>query len=120
MVKPVDVKTFKAPAPRWDRNEMYYLADSYDWIFEPLDPFTKAQIIVPGFFNNYYQEFRVGSRITARLGPVEDGITEVELQVIDLPGKGGRGDVVVSVGASRKFTPVRHSEGSAEDKEQVA
>ena len=120
MVRPVEVKVIKAPASTWDRNEMYYGGDSYDWIYEPSDPFEKAEIIVPGFFNNYRQDFRVGSRITARLGKIEDGITEVELQVIKCDRTNEAVDVEVSVGASRKFTPVRHDGSQTGKKEKAA
>lgn len=120
MVRPVKVEVIKAPPPRVDRNEMYYGADSYDWIYEPHDSFQKAQVIVPGFFNEYRQELEVGTRITCRLGKIEDGITEVELQVIKTSKQNAKVDVEVSVGSARKFTPVRHDGTATKDEEKAA
>ena len=51
---------------------------------------------------------------------MEDGITQVWLQVIEAPKNDISGDVMVSVGPSRKFTPVRHSEGAEDEKERAA
>ena len=108
MTRPAEVKTFKAPKPAYDRNALYLIADSYDWVFEPREAYTKTDICKPGFFDAWRDELKVGARITVRLGKVEDGITEIELQVISAP-KSAEGDVMVSVkGRDGKFTPCRH------------
>ena len=122
MTRPVDKpKVFKAPPPTYDRNAMYYVQDGRDWIYEPAEPFTKVDVVRPGHLNAYREELRVGSRITCRLGEIADGITEVELQVIECPRKDRQGDVVVSVkGRDGNFTPVRHDGTLDEDKEQAA
>ena len=120
MTRPAEVKVFKAPPPTFARNEMYYISDGYDWVYEPDDPFEKIQVSVPCFFNNYRQELHVGTRITCRLGNIQDGITEVELQVIKCDRTNEAVDVEVSVGASRKFTPVRHDGSQTGKKDQAA
>lgn len=120
MVRPVEMETFKAPPPTYDRNAMYYVADGLDWVYEPREPFTKKDVVVPGHFDAYREELRVGSRITCRLGKVKDGITEVELQIIERPRSEGQGHVMVSLGSTREFTPVRHDGTQADEKEQAA
>ena len=118
MTKPVGVKVFKAPPPSYDRNAMYYIPDGYDWIYEPSEPFTKVDVVRPGHLNAYREELRIGARITCRLGEIKDGITEVELQVIECPRE-TVGDVVVSVkGRDGSFVPVRHDGSLGEDKEK--
>ena len=123
-MRPVEIEKFKAPGPTYDRNAMYYGAESYDWVYEPREPFTKKDVVLPGHFDAYSEELRVGSRITCRLGKIEDGITEVELQVIECPRLGIKArditTVVVSLGATREYTPVRHDGTLAEEKEKVA
>ncbi len=57
--------------------------------------------------------------IECRLGNFIDGITQVWLQIIEAPRSERAGDVLVSVGPSRKFTPVRH-DGALEDEEKAA
>ncbi len=118
MTRPTEVKTFKAPKPAYDRNALYLIADSYDWVYEPTEPYTKTDVCKPGFFEAWRDELKVGARITCRLGKVEDGINEVELQVIECP-KQAEGDVVVSVGSSRSFTPCRH-DGTLADEDDAA
>ena len=109
MTRPVERKVFKAPPPAYDVNSLYYVQDGRDWIYEPTEPYTKAQVILPGHLNSWREELRIGSRITCRLGKIEDGITEVELQVVSCPKSDRLGDVMVSVkGRDGKFTPCRH------------
>ena len=103
MTRPAEVKAFRAPAPSWARNEMYYIADAYDFIFEPHDHFEKTQVVVPGFFNEYRGELNVGTRITCRLGKIEDGILELELQVIKTSKTDRQINVEVSVGLLALF-----------------
>ncbi len=51
MTRPVDREVFKAPPPAYDRNALYYPHDhGGDWVYEPLEPFTKVDVIVPGTF----------------------------------------------------------------------
>ena len=109
MTRPAEVKVFKAPKPAYDRNALYYPHDhGGDWVYEPLEPFTKKDVIVPGHFDAYRDDLRVGSRITCRLGDIQDGITEVELQVIECP-KRVDDNIMVSVkGRDGQFTPCRH------------
>ena len=125
MTRPAEVKTFKTPAATFDRNALYYKSDfGGDWVYEPREPFTKLDVIKPGHFNAYRGEFinqGVGSRITCRLGDIADGITEVELQIIECPRSERMGDIMVSVkGRDGKFTPVRHSGELAAEKEHTA
>ena len=122
MTRPAEVKVFKAPKPTFDVNALYYPHDhGGDWVYEPLEPFTKVDVIVPGHFNAYRADLRVGSRITCRLGKIADGITEVELQVIERPQSDRAGDVMVSLkGRDGTFTPCRHDGTLAEDTEKVA
>ncbi len=120
MVRPVEIEKFKAPPPTYDRNAMYYVQDGLDWVYEPREPFTKKDVVLPGHFDAYREELRVGSRITCRLGKVLDGITEVELQVIERPQSEKQGHVMVSLGSTREFTPVRHDGTATKDKEQAA
>lgn len=121
MVRPVEVEKFKAPAPAYDRNAMYYVTDGHDWVYEPRQPFTKKDVVVPGHFDAYRDELRVGSRITCRLGKIEDGITEVELQVIENPRFDAEKHVMVSYKNQHgKFVCVRTDGTLAEEKEQAA
>ena len=128
MTRPNEVKTFKAPRPSFDRNALYYPHDQGgDWVYEPREPFTKKDVVMPGHFNAYRDDLRVGARITARLGDIADGITEVELQVIECPRSERQGHVVVSYKNQQgKFICVRHDGSLAdetekpEDKEQAA
>ncbi len=120
MTRPVDREVFKAPPPAYDRNALYYPADhGGDWIYEPSEPYTKVDVIVPGHFNAYREELRVGCRVTCRLGDIQDGITEVELQVIECPRSERQGDVMVSVkGRDGSFTPCRHDGGADTETEK--
>ncbi len=64
---------------------------------------------------------RNGSRITCRLGKIADGITEVELQVIECPRSGREGSVIVSVkGRDGSFTPCRSDGTLTEDEQEKA
>ncbi len=125
MTRPPEVKKFKAPAPAFDRNALYYPNDfGGDWIYEPREPFTKLDVVKPGHFNAYRGELvnqGVGTRITCRLGDIQDGILEVELQIIECPRSERMGDIMVSVkGRDGKFTPVRHDGTLAEDEKEKA
>ncbi len=123
MTRPVEREVFKAPKPAFDVNALYYVADGLDWVYEPKTTlsYTKKDVCVPGHFNAYRAELRVGSRITCRLGKIEDGITEFELQVIDRPKDNQSGDVMVSVkGRDGSFTPCRSDGTLAEDEKEKA
>ena len=98
------------------RDDLYHTTDGFDFIYE--NPgYTKVDVVKPGFFNIYRDELRVGMMVECRLGPIADGITQVWLQVITKPLTEPGGDVEVSVGASRKFTPAR-TDGTLEEDEQ--
>ncbi len=118
MTKPTEPEVIRAVRPK-GRNDLYHTVDGYDWIFENSDA-TKIDVARPGFFNIHRQEMRAGAMIECRLGHFVDGITQVWLQVIEAPMTEHGGDVVVSVGPSRKFTPVRHDGTMAEDEKEVA
>ena len=121
MTRPVDREVVKAPPPTFDVNSLYYVQDGRDWIYEPTELYTKAQVILPGHLNSWREELRVGSRITARLGDIADGIVEVELQVIECPRSARLGDVVVSLkGRDGHFTPCRSDGTLTDEKEKAA
>ena len=107
MTRPIDpVKVVRA-VPRTDRNDLYYTSDGYDWIYENPN-YSKIDVARPGFFNIFRDELRVGTVIECRIGEIADGITQLWLQVIVAPRSERQGDVMVSIGPSRKFTPVLH------------
>ena len=100
------------------RDDLYHTVDGYDWVYEN-SAATKLDVSKPGFFNTYREEMRAGAMIECRLGHFVDGITQVWLQIIAAPRSEGEGDVLVAIGPSRKFTPVRH-DGALEDEEKAA
>ena len=108
------IKVVKAVA-RDIRNDLYHVVDGYDYVYETSD-FGPLDVRLPGFFNIYRAELRVGQFIECRLGKIEDGITQVWLQVIARPEQPRAGDVMVSYGGQRQFTPVRH-DGTMIEKE---
>ncbi len=115
MTRPTDpVKVVRA-VPSTYRNDLYHVVDGYDWVYEN-PAYTKGDVVRPGFFNVYREELRVGAIIECRVGEISDGITQVWLQVIAVP-KEAEGDVMVSVGPSRKFTPARHDGTLSDDKD---
>ncbi len=77
-------------------------------------------MVKPGFFNAYRDELRVGMMIECRLGQIADGIDQGFVQVIVAPKSERLGDVEVSIGAWRKFTPCRTDGMLAEDTEKAA
>ena len=118
MTRPTDpVKVVRA-VPSTYRNDLYHTMDGYDWVYEN-PAYTKIDVARPGFFNAYREVLRVGAIIECRVGEISDGITQVWVQVIAVP-KESVGDVMVSVGPSRKFTPVRHDGTLADEKEEAA
>ncbi len=58
------------------------------------------------YFNVRRAGLFVGAMIECRLGNIEDGITQVWLPVIAAPKTEHNGDVMVSLGTARQFTPV--------------
>ena len=44
--------------------------------------YSKIEIARAGFFNAYRDELRVGMLIESRLGEIQDGITQVYVQVV--------------------------------------
>ena len=106
-MRPVDPAKVVRAVPSTTRNDLYHSTDGYDFIYEN-PAYTKVEVAKPGFFNSFRDELRVGMMIECRLGKIEDGITQVYVQVIEAPKSERLGDVEVSVGGSRKFTPSRH------------
>ena len=111
-------KVIKA-VPRTDRNDLYHTTDGYDFIYEN-STYTRVDAIKPGFFNAYRDELRRGMIIECRLGEIDDGIDQGFVQVMRSPKSEVLGDVEVSTGPWRKFTPVRHDGTLAEDEEKAA
>ena len=108
-------KTFRPTA----RQAPFSLAmDSYDCVLRDENA-TKADVIKPGFFNQHRSELIVGTVINCRLGHPCDGINFGYVQVISCPDAVREGDVEVSVGPFKKFTPVRHH-GALEDEREKA
>ena len=118
MTKPISMEPPVRAVRPTGRNDLYHTVDGYDWIYENSNA-TKVDVARPGFFNVYRDEMRAGAMIECRLGHFVDGINQVWLQIIEAPKSEKSGDVMVSVGPSRKFTPVRH-DGSLEDEKEVA
>ena len=116
MTRPAEkMKVVRAPE-NTSESALYHDADGYDWVFESTE-FTKLDVCCPGFFNVHRDwGLQVGAMIECRLGKIEDGITQVWLQVLVAPRTRLEGDIIVSVGPSRKFTPCRHDGKLAEDK----
>ena len=118
MTKPVETPVIRAVRPT-GRNDLYHTVDGYDWVYENSDA-SKVDVCRPGFFNIYREEMRAGALIECRLGQMGDGITQVFLQIISAPLGDREGDVMVSVGPSKKFTPVRHDGTATKDEEKAA
>ena len=120
MTKPTDTVAVVRAVVEADRNALYHTMDGYDWIYEPHLPVTKTDVVRPGFFNTNREVLRVGAVIECRLGKIEDGITQLWLQVIEAPRNETEGDVMVAVGPARKFTPCRHDGSLGETNEKDA
>ena len=116
MTKPMETTVIRAVRPT-GRNDLYHTVDGYDWVYENSSA-TKVDVARPGFFNVYREEMRAGAIIECRLGNYVDGITQVWLQIIEAPRSEGGGDVMVSVGPSRKFSPCRHDGTQDETSEE--
>lgn len=114
MRPPSKPKVVRAVRAR-DRNDLYHTVDGYDFVYENA-AYTKGEVVRPGFFNEYRDELKVGMIIECRLGQIADGITQVWLQVIEAPRAEIQGDIMVSLGDSRKFTPVRHDGSMTKEK----
>ena len=105
-MRPTDPAKVVRAVPSTTRNDLYHVTDGYDFIYE--NPgYSKLDVAKPGFFNAYRDELRVGMMVECRLGEIADGVTQVFVQVIEAPKSERLGDVEVSVGPSRKFTPSR-------------
>ena len=119
MTRPTDpVKVVRA-VPSTYRNDLYHTSDGYDWVYENPN-YTKIDIARPGFFNAFRDELRVGAIMECRLGEIADGITQLWVQVIVAPKNERGGDIMVSIGPSRKFTPVRTDGTLVDEKEKTA
>ena len=119
MTKPtVTAEVIRAVRPT-GRDDLYHTVDGYDWVYEN-SAATKLDVSKPGFFNTYREEMRAGAVIECRLGHFVDGITQAWLQIIEVPKSELAGDVLVAIGPSRKFTPVRHDGALEDEKEKAA
>ena len=119
MTRPTDPLKVIRAVPRTGRNDLYHTMDGYDWVYEN-PAYTKVDCAKPGFFNNFRDELRVGAVVECRLGSIQAGIVQTWVQVIAVPKTEGEGDVMVSVGASRKFTPCRHGGGLEKEEGKAA
>ena len=114
MTKPISTEPPVRAVRPTGRDDLYHTVDGYDWVYEN-PAYTKFDVVRPGFFNVYREELRVGAMIECRVGAIEDGVTQVWVQVIEAP-KGEFGDVMVAIGPSKRFTPCR-TDGSLEEDE---
>ena len=73
---------------------------------------TVEEVCAPGFFDFMRDTFRSGKQkgvchfVTAYLGEISDGLTQVELQVLDAPSPSG-GPVIMAVGNVQRFEPAK-------------
>jgi hypothetical protein len=80
---------------------VYYLRSKTD---------TVEDVSSPGFFDFMRDNFRSGDwrgvihMVRCHLGEVKDGLTEVDLHVVDAPSPSG-GPVVMALGPVKKFKP---------------
>ena len=118
-MRPIDSAPPVRATPSTTRNDLYHVTDGYDFIYEN-QTHSKVEIAKPGFFNAYRDELRVGMMIECRLGKIEDGVEQIYLQVLTAPKSERLGDVEVSVGPSKKFTPCRHDGTLVVDEEKAA
>ena len=119
MTRPIDAAPKPVRAvPNKYRNDLYHTVDGYDWVYEN-SKCTKLDAVKPGFFNAYRDELRVGAVIECRIGSIQDGITQICIQILAAP-KEDEGDVMVSVGPSKKFSPCRTDGLMIENKERAA
>ena len=118
-MRPMDKPKVVRAVPRTDRNDLYHTVDGHDFIYEN-PSYGKNDVVRPGFFNTFRDELKVGMMIECRLGDIADGITQTWVQVIERPKSELGGDVMVSLGPSKKFTPVRHSGEMEDEREKVA
>ena len=69
---------------------------------------TVEMITAPGFFDFMRDTFRSGKKkgvvhlVTAYLGLIEDGLTQVDLQLLDAPSLSG-GPVIMAAGNIQRF-----------------
>ena len=115
-MKPQEKTKVVRAVPSVNKSDLYHTMDGYEFIYETTAPHSKVDVAVPGFFNIWRDELRVGMVIECRLGPIADGITQVWLQVIAAPKNDIQGDVMVSVGPSKSFTPCRHDGSLTKEK----
>ena len=73
---------------------------------------TVAEVSAPGFFDFMRDTFRSGRQqsvvhfITCLLGEIADGLTQVELHLVDAPSQFS-GPVVMAAGDVKKFKPFK-------------
>jgi hypothetical protein len=73
---------------------------------------TVEEVCAPGFFDFMRSTFQSGSKkgvchfVSAYLGKIEDGLTEVQLQVLAVPSQ-SEGPVIMAVGRIQEFKPAK-------------
>jgi hypothetical protein len=73
---------------------------------------TVATVTAPGFFNFMRETFSSGIKkgivhfVTCHLGEVSDGLTQVDLHVVDVPTQFS-GPVLMAAGSVNHFEPVK-------------
>ena len=81
----------------------YYMHSKFD---------TVEMVTAPGYFNFMRDTFRSGRQkgvvhlVSCYLGKIEDGLKEVQLQLLDAPSPSG-GPVVMAVGNIQRFEPAK-------------
>ena len=87
---------------------------------------TVRDVCRPGHFDFMRDTFRSGAKmgvvhmVKCMLGEVVDGLTEVDLHLVEAPSPYS-GPVLMAKGAARKYTPVKHdAEAADEETESTA
>ena len=81
---------------------------------------TVRDVCRPGRFDFMRESFRSGAHkgvihmVKCMLGNAEDGLTEIDLHLVEAPGSYS-GPVIMAKGAVRKYSPVRHDAESADE-----
>ena len=100
------------PAP--DREPLCKMADgtacNHYYMHSKFD--TVEMVSMPGYFDFMRDTFRSGKQkgvvhlVSCFLGVIEEGLTQVELQLLDAPSASS-GPVVMAVGRVTRFEPVK-------------
>ncbi len=100
-------------APQVEREPLSKMADgtacNHYYMHSKLD--TVEMVSMPGYFDFMRDTFRSGKQkgvvhlVSCYLGEIGDGLTQVELQLLDAPSPSG-GPVIMAVGPVTRFAPV--------------